>query len=111
MRRGVAGVTARADLRAWSLAEGDVLAGGARIVSVQRDPAADRVRVATDHGWRWTLRRQDPVVVAVRGVVDTGARRGGWAARLLRWDPTRPAKERRRPTVPARKRRRPVAGG
>jgi hypothetical protein len=76
---------------AWSLAEGDVLPGGAAVVSVQRDPARGVASVATDDGIRHRYDRQDRVVVARRSVADA-VTRPRWrigvfviAARTGRW--------------------------
>ncbi len=56
-------------MAAWEVAEGDVLPGGEKVVSVQRDPAADRVSVGTDDGARLTLRRDDRIVVVSRALI------------------------------------------
>ncbi len=64
-------------VRVWYLAEGDVLPGGERVVSVQRDPALCRVAVVTSDGARRTLYREDRLVVARRAVPDPA----GWIAR------------------------------
>jgi hypothetical protein len=54
-------------VRAWYLAEGDVLPGGERVIAVQRDAALGRVTVVTSDGARRMLYRQDWLVVARRG--------------------------------------------
>lgn len=59
-------VTRRLCMRVWLLAEGSVLPGGATVLSVQRDPMAYRVSVATDDGLRWTLPGDVQVAVAQR---------------------------------------------
>jgi hypothetical protein len=74
-------VTRPVCVRAWLLAEGDVLPGGQRVMSVQRDPAADRVVVATDDGKRRMLYRDDQLVVACIAS-HTGVRYGGMGAFL-----------------------------
>jgi hypothetical protein len=95
-------------VRAWYLAEGDVLPGGERVISVARDPAAHRVTAVTSDGARRTLYRDDWLVVARRASPDAtpdpgnaeadmrGGLRGGrtdvlgWLVRTAR---TRPAAE------------------
>jgi hypothetical protein len=69
-------------VRAWYLAEGDVLPGRERVISVQRDPALHRVAVVTSDGARRTLYRQDWLVVARRAAPDATADPGNGAAAL-----------------------------
>lgn len=69
-------------VRAWLLAEGDVLPDGERVVSVQRDPAAQRVVLATDDGRRRMLYREDRLVMAYRAAADVTTRHGGRCAFL-----------------------------
>jgi hypothetical protein len=57
-------------VQAWAVAEGDVLPGGKTVFSVLRDPASDRVTVATTDGIRRELRREDRLVIARRAVPD-----------------------------------------
>ena len=57
-------------VRAWLLAEGDVFAGGERVISVQRDPALYRVTVVTSDGARRTLNGEDWLVIARRAAAD-----------------------------------------
>lgn len=68
---------------AWCLAEGDTLPGGAKVVSVHRDPAADRVLVGTDDGGQRMLYRQDKLVVDHLSPGRTTARHSGWARWLI----------------------------
>lgn len=53
-------------VEAWHLAEGDELPGGARVLSVQREPVARTVRVATDAPQVAVLPADHPVTVARR---------------------------------------------
>jgi hypothetical protein len=69
-------------VRAWYLAEGDVLPGGERVLTVQRDPALYRVAVTTSDGARRTLYREDWLVVARRACPDATADPGRGAAVL-----------------------------
>ena len=74
-------------VRAWSLAEEDVLAPGVRVVSVQRESAAGRVVVGSGDGGQRILYREDRLVVAHRVAIDgtTGsARHVGWLVSGLR---------------------------
>jgi hypothetical protein len=61
---------------AWSLSEGDLLPGGEKVLSVQRDAYTGRVWVASDDGSRRELRRDDRVVVARRAAA--AVTRPGW---------------------------------
>jgi hypothetical protein len=61
---------------AWSLGEGDLLPGGVRVVSVQRDPVRGVASVGTPDGMR-RFGREDRVVVACRAGMD-GVSRRGW---------------------------------
>jgi hypothetical protein len=70
-------VTGPVCVLAWSVAEGDVLPGGETVLSVLRDPAADRVTIATTDGERRELRRQDRLVISRRAVPDV-LTRPGW---------------------------------
>jgi hypothetical protein len=70
-------VTGPACVLAWSVAEGDVLPGGETVLSVLRDPAADRVTIATTDGERRELHRQDRLVISRRAVPDV-VTRPGW---------------------------------
>lgn len=63
-------------VRAWLLTEGDVLAGGTRVLSVQREPVTGRVEVATDDGRRRVLYRDDRMVAVHRLAADTMTRNG-----------------------------------
>jgi hypothetical protein len=73
-------------VRAWYLTEGDVLPGGERIISMQRDPGLDRVAVVTSDGARRVLYRDDWLVVGQRAAsagstAETGGNQtcpGGW---------------------------------
>lgn len=68
---------------AWYLAEDNTLPGGAKVVSVHRDPAGNRVLVGTDDGGQRMLYRLDRLVVdhlaATRG--RDGA--SGWTRALV----------------------------
>ena len=48
---------------AWFVGEGDVLAGGAKVVSVQREAVGRTVRIATDAPQVATLHHNQPVRV------------------------------------------------
>lgn len=61
-------------LRAWLLVEGDVLAGGERVVLMQRDPSSGRVEIATDDGRRRVLYREDQLVAVCCLTVDVKTR-------------------------------------
>lgn len=94
-RGGTGGETAAGVRRASVVAgRGDVLPGGVRVVSVQRDSAAGRVVVGSGDGGQRILYREDRLVVAHRVAIDgtTGsARHIGWLvgglrrARRVRW--------------------------
>jgi len=74
-------------VRAWSLAEGDVLPGGVRVVSVQRESAAGPVVVGSGDGGQRVLYREDRLVVAHRVATNgmTGsAGQVGWLVGGLR---------------------------
>lgn len=64
------GVPGAVCVRVWDLAEGDLLPGGERVVSVQPDPARGGVLIGTDDGGppRWYLGAAR-VVVAHRAAV------------------------------------------
>jgi hypothetical protein len=75
--------------------DGDVLPGGTTVVSLQRDPAADRVVLGTDDGAQRMLCREDSLLVAYRAPPEEapGERVRGWAAGVwLMRRATRPAK-------------------
>lgn len=51
---------------AWFVGEGDELPGGAKVVSVNREPVARTVRIATDAPQTATLRHDHPVPIVRR---------------------------------------------
>jgi hypothetical protein len=57
-------------LLAWLLGEGDTLAGGEKVLRVQREPVGGVVTVACDDGSRRWFGRHDRVMVARRATVD-----------------------------------------
>jgi hypothetical protein len=57
-------------VRAWCLAEGDVLPSGARVVSVQRDPTTSHVVLGTDDGAQRALYCEDRLIVVHRPTAD-----------------------------------------
>ena len=69
-------MTGPACVLAWSVAEGDVLPGGETVLSVLRNPAADRITIATTDGERRELHRQERLVISQRAVPDAVARPG-----------------------------------
>ena len=64
-------------VRAWSLAEGDVLPGGETVVALHRNPVAEEVTICCDDGERVTTHRETRIVVAYRTVNDA-VTRPGW---------------------------------
>lgn len=51
---------------AWYIGEGDELPGGAKVVSVHREPVSRRVRIATDAPQVATLAYNHPVPIVRR---------------------------------------------
>ena len=68
-------------VRAWLLTEGDLLASGNRVLSVQRNPVTGQVTLATSDGRRRVLYRDDRLI-AVRLAADPKPRNGAVRAFL-----------------------------